>query len=139
MFISVNCLNNSRPLSLILSYFIRKRSWFNGRMHASHACDPGPMPGGRISFCFFLTFQFGVKCYGMVLKSMVVCPLLMHKPFPPHSCFAIPFHHSTHQPPLLFSFSLFPFHSLFTTLLPCHHSTLFHAVHVLIVIERNHS
>ena len=44
--------------------------------------------------------------------SMVVCPLLMHKPFPPHSCFAIPFHHSTHQPPLLFSFSLFPFHSL---------------------------
>ena len=44
--------------------------------------------------------------------SMVLCPLLMHKPFPPHSCFAIPFHHSTHQPPLLFSFSLFPFHSL---------------------------
>ena len=44
--------------------------------------------------------------------SMVVCPLLMHKPFPQHSCFAIPFHHSTHQPPLLFSFSLFPFHSL---------------------------
>ena len=44
--------------------------------------------------------------------SMVVCPLLMHKPFPPHSCFAIPFHHSTHQPPLLFSFSLSPFHSL---------------------------
>ena len=43
--------------------------------------------------------------------SMVLCPLLMHKPFPPHSCFAIPFHHSTHQPPLLFSFSLFPFHS----------------------------
>ena len=40
--------------------------------------------------------------------SMVLCPLLMHKPFPPHSCFAIPFHHSTHQPPLLFSFSLFP-------------------------------
>ena len=44
--------------------------------------------------------------------SMVLCPLLMHKPFPPHSCFAIPFHHSTHQPPLLFSFSLSPFHSL---------------------------
>ena len=44
--------------------------------------------------------------------SMVLCPLLLHKPFPPHSCFAIPFHHSTHQPPLLFSFSLFPFHSL---------------------------
>ena len=44
--------------------------------------------------------------------SMVQCPLLMHKPFPPHSCFAIPFHHSTHQPPLLFSFSLSPFHSL---------------------------
>ena len=44
--------------------------------------------------------------------SMVLCPLLMHKPFPPHSCFAIPFHHSTHQPPLLFSFSLFTFHSL---------------------------
>ena len=44
--------------------------------------------------------------------SMVVCPLLTHKPFPPHSCFAIPFHHSTHQPPLLFSFSLFPFNSL---------------------------
>ena len=44
--------------------------------------------------------------------SMVVCPLLMHKPFPTHSCFAIPFHHSTHQPPLLFSFSLFPFQSL---------------------------
>ena len=44
--------------------------------------------------------------------SIVLCPLLMHKPFPPHSCFAIPFHHSTHQPPLLFSFSLFPFHSL---------------------------
>ena len=46
--------------------------------------------------------------------SMVVCPLLMHKPFPPHSCFAIPFHHSTHQPPLLFSFSLshsIPFHN----------------------------
>ena len=44
--------------------------------------------------------------------SIVLCPLLMHKPFPPHSCFAIPFHHSTHQPPLLFSFSLSPFHSL---------------------------
>ena len=46
--------------------------------------------------------------------SMVLCPLLMHKPFPPHSCFAISFHHSTHQPPLLFSFSLspsIPFHN----------------------------
>ena len=46
--------------------------------------------------------------------SMVLCPLLMHKPFPPHSCFAIPFHHSTHQPQLLFSFSLshsIPFHN----------------------------
>ena len=29
---------------------IVKRSWFNGRMHASHACDPGPIPGGRILF-----------------------------------------------------------------------------------------
>ena len=72
--------------------------------------------------------------------SMVVCPLLMHKPFPPHSCFAIPFHHSTHQPPLLFSFSLFPIPFPFTTLMPCHHSTLFHSIHVLIVmIERNHA
>ena len=71
--------------------------------------------------------------------SMVVCPLLMHKPFPPHSCFAIPFHHSTHQPPLLFSFSLFPIPFPFTTLMPCHHSTLFHSIHVLIVmIEMNH-
>ena len=72
--------------------------------------------------------------------SMVVCPLLMHKPFPPHSCFAIPFHHSTHQPPLLFSFSLFPIPFPFTTLMPCHHSTLFHSIHVLIVmIERKHA
>ena len=72
--------------------------------------------------------------------SMVVCPLLMHKPFPPHSCFAIPFHHSTHQPPLPFSFSLFPIPFPFTTLMPCHHSTLFHTIHVLIVmIERNHA
>ena len=72
--------------------------------------------------------------------SMVLCPLLMHKPFPPHSCFAIPFHHSTHQPPLLFSFSLFPIPFPFTTLMPCHHSTLFHSIHVLIVmIERNHA
>ena len=66
--------------------------------------------------------------------SMVLCPLLMHKPFPPHSCFAIPFHHSTHQPPLLFSFSLFPIPFPFTTLMPCHHSTLFHSIHVLIVM-----
>ena len=72
--------------------------------------------------------------------SMVLCPLLMHKPFPPHSCFAIPFHHSTHKPPLLFSFPPFPVPFPFTTLMPCHHSTLFHSIHVLIVmIERNHS
>lgn len=34
-----------------------KRSWFNGRMHASHACDPGPIPGGRnfFVFLFFLS------------------------------------------------------------------------------------
>ena len=32
---------------------IVKRSWFNGRMHASHACDPGPIPGGRILFFGF--------------------------------------------------------------------------------------
>ena len=51
--------------------------------------------------------------------SMVLCPLLMHKPFPPHSCFAIPFHHSTHQPPLLFSFSPFP------------HSIPFHNTHAM--------
>ena len=71
--------------------------------------------------------------------SIVLCPLLMHKPFPPHSCFAIPFHHSTHQPPLLFSFSLFPIPFPFTTLMPSHHSTLFHSIHVLIVmIERKH-
>ena len=29
--------------------------------------------------------------------SIVLCPLLMHKPFPPHSCFAIPFHHGFHH------------------------------------------
>ena len=71
--------------------------------------------------------------------SMVLCPLLMHKPFPPHSCFAIPFHHST---PTTTSFLLLPFPIPFpfTTLMPYHHSTLFHSIHVLIVmIERNHA
>ena len=64
------------PIISNLSYFIRKRSWFNGRMHASHACDPGPIPGGRISFCFFLSFQLWVKCYGMVLMATDGAPWL---------------------------------------------------------------
>ena len=46
--------------------------------------------------------------------SMVVCPLLMHKPFPPHSCFAIPFtiQHTNHHffSPSPFSHSI-PFHN----------------------------
>ena len=72
--------------------------------------------------------------------SMVVCPLLMHKPFPPHSLLCHSF--SPFNTPTTTSFLLLPFPIPFpfTTLMPCHHSTLFHSIHVLIVmIERKHA
>ena len=65
--------------------------------------------------------------------SMVLCPLLMHKPFPPHSLLCHSF--SPFNTPTTTSFLLLPFPIPFpfTSLMPCHHSTLFQSIHVLIV------